>query len=61
MLSTCVTLLTRSEHGNTPPAPKLMSLMQVNGTRRASSLVFGRLESAGKQSLRPGALEVVGD
>lgn len=38
-----------------------MSLMQVNRTHRASSGGFERLQSADKQSLRPGALEVLGD
>lgn len=40
---------------------KLMSLMPGNGTHRASSGGFERLQSADKQSLRPGALEVAGD
>ncbi|TWW65443.1 hypothetical protein D4764_21G0003430 [Takifugu flavidus] len=35
--------------------------MQVNRTHRASSGGFERLQSADKQSLRPGALEVLGD
>lgn len=38
-----------------------MSLMQVKRTRRASSGGCERLQSADKQSLRPGELEVVGD